>query len=76
MKRQLIIEKTIKVINQLPEDKAQEISDFADFVIKKFQENRITDEMQQITSNSKVFEFLNNEEDSYTLSDLKVKFDV
>lgn len=35
MTRQAIIERTIKAINQLPEDKEEEISDFADFVIKK-----------------------------------------
>ena len=35
MNKQLIIERTLKVINQLPEDKAEEISDFADFVFKK-----------------------------------------
>jgi hypothetical protein len=32
MTRQIIIERTLKAINQLPEDKAEEISDFADFV--------------------------------------------
>ena len=52
MTRQAIIERTIKAINQLPEDKAEEISDFADFVIKKFEENRITKTIQQLASNS------------------------
>jgi len=33
MTRQAIIERTIQASNQLPEDKAEEISDFADFVI-------------------------------------------
>ena len=32
MIRQAIVEKTIKAINQLPEDKAEEISHFAAFV--------------------------------------------
>ena len=40
MTRKIIIERTLKVINQLPEDKAEEISDFADFVFKRYEENR------------------------------------
>jgi hypothetical protein len=36
MKKQLIIEKTLKAINQFPNDKAVEISDFADFLFKRY----------------------------------------
>jgi antirestriction protein len=71
MTRQAIIERTIKAINQLPEDKAEEISDFADFVIKRFEEHRLTEGIQQLTSNSQAFDFLNVEEDLYSEADLK-----
>jgi hypothetical protein len=71
MTRQAIIERTIKAINQLPEDKAEEISDFADFVIKRFEEHRLTEGIQQLTSNSQAFDFLNTEEDLYSEADLK-----
>ena len=74
MTRQAIIERTINVINQLPEDKAEEISDFADFVIKKFEDNRITESIQQLASKSQAFDFLNEEEDLYSSSDLKEKY--
>ncbi|MFY8212823.1 MAG: hypothetical protein ACOVKJ_00040 [Flavobacterium sp.] len=74
MTRQAIIEKTIKAINQLPEDKAEEISDFADFVIMKFEEARITESIQQLSAKSQVFDFLNEEEDHYSSTDLKVKY--
>lgn len=74
MTRQAIIERTIKAINQLPEDKAEEISDFADFVIKKFEDNRITESIQQLASKSQAFDFLNDEEDLYSSNDLKEKY--
>jgi hypothetical protein len=74
MTRQAIIEKTIKAINQLPEDKAEEISDFADFVIMKFEEARITESIQQLAAKSQVFDFLNEEEDHYSSKDLKIKY--
>lgn len=71
MTRQLIIERTIKAINQLPEDKAEEIFDFADFITKRFEDQNLAQGIKQLTSNSKVFNFLKNEEDLYTEADLK-----
>lgn len=70
MKRE-IIERTLKIIDQLPEDKATEISDFADFVLKRYEEQRLTKGIQKMVSESQAFDFLDNEEDIYSLSDLK-----
>ncbi len=72
MTRQAIIEKTLKAINQLPESKAEEISDFAEFIIKKYEDQKLTTAIQQMASESKTFEFLESEEELYTVSDLKV----
>jgi hypothetical protein len=71
MTKQLIIEKTVKAINQLPEDKAEEISDFADFISKRYEEHNLIKGIQQLTSNSQTFEFLKDEEDLYSEADLK-----
>ena len=71
MTRQAIIERTIKAINQLPEDKAEEISDFADFVSKRYEEYQLTQGIQKLTADTKTFEFLNANEDIYSVSDLK-----
>ncbi len=71
MTRQLIIERTLKAINQLPDDKAEEISDFADFVIKRYEEHQLLNDIQTLTTDSKAFDFLKSEEELYSLSDLK-----
>jgi hypothetical protein len=71
MTRQAIIERTIKALNQLPEDKAEEISDFADFVTKRYEEDRMTKGIQQLTASNQAFDFLNDEEDLYSEADLK-----
>ena len=71
MTRQLIIDRTVKPINQLPEDKAEEISNSADFVIKRYEEQKLTEGIQQLASESQTFEFLNKEEDLYSEADLK-----
>jgi hypothetical protein len=71
MTRQIIIERTLKAINQLPEDKAAEISDFADFVFKRYEEQELTNSIVKMTSESHAFVFLNNEEEIYSVADLK-----
>ncbi len=71
MTKQLIIEKTVKAINQLPEDKAEEISDFADFIAKRYEEHSLLQGIQQLTSKSQTFDFLKDEDDLYTEADLK-----
>ncbi len=74
MTRQLIIERTIKAINQLPEDKAEEISDFAEFIMKRHDENTMTEGIKHMTSSSQAFDFLKNEEDLYSVTDLKEQY--
>lgn len=74
MTRQAIIERTLNAINQLPEEKAEEISDFAEFMIKQYEEQKLTKGIQRMTFNSQAFDFLKNEEDLYTENDLKEKY--
>jgi hypothetical protein len=58
----------------LPEDKAVEISDFADFVLKKYEDITLQQGIQELQSQSEAFTFLNNEEDLYSPADIKEKF--
>jgi len=74
MNKELIIKQTIEVINKLPENKAEEISDFANFVIKRYEENRLTEELHNVISHSNTFDFLQKEEDLYTEADIKEKY--
>lgn len=71
MKKKSIIEKTVYAIKQLPEAKAEEISDFADFLMKQYESQKLTNNIQQLASESKAFDFLHEEEDIYKVSDLK-----
>jgi hypothetical protein len=71
MTKQVIIERTLKAINQLPVDKAEEISNFADFVIKRFEEHELTKGIQKLAAESQTFDFLNSEEEIYSIADLK-----
>jgi hypothetical protein len=71
MNKQSIIERTLKAISQLPENKAEEISVFADFLMKQYEEQKLTEGVQKLATNSRAFNFLNDEEDIYTEDDLK-----
>jgi hypothetical protein len=71
MTKQIMIEQTLKVFNQLPEEKVEEISNFADFILKRYEESELLKGIQKISYDSNSFTFLNEETDLYTLADLK-----
>lgn len=74
MTRQAIIERTLKAINHLPEEKAEEISHFAEYMMKQYEEQQLTKGIQRMAFNSQAFDFLKDEEDLYTENDLKEKY--
>lgn len=71
MTKQTIIERTTHAINQLPLNKAEEIADFVDFIIKRYEKQLLTQGIQHLASEGQTFDFLNEEEDLYSVSDLK-----
>ena len=71
MTKQAIIARTVEAIKQLPDDKAAEISDFVDFLLKRYEEHALTKGLQQLTAESQTFAFLHDEEELYTEADLK-----
>ncbi|MDX9880909.1 MAG: DUF2281 domain-containing protein [Prolixibacteraceae bacterium] len=74
MERNVLIDSIIDKIKQLPEAKIMEVSDFADFLLNKIDEGILQEGIQKITSESKTFKYLLNEEDIHTVDDLKEKY--
>mgnify|MGYP006282828007 FL=1 len=74
MNRDTLIRQTLKNLSKLPRDKVREISDFVDFIMKKHEEETLQEGIEKLVSHSKSFDFLNEEEDLYSLDDLKEKF--
>lgn len=74
MTKKEIIERATRAINQFPPQKTEEISDFIDFIMKKYEEQILTEGIQQLASESDAFQFLYEEEDLYSIDDLKVRF--
>lgn len=74
MNRQILIESTIEKISQLPDLKIKEVNDFADFLLTKIDDKIIQEGIQTLISDSKSFAYLKDEEDLYTVDDLKESY--
>ena len=74
MEREVLMEKTIRKIKRLPTTRVREVNDFVEFVIQRTDDALITEGLQQLSSNSHINDFLNNEPELYSVNDLKVKF--
>lgn len=74
MTREAIINKTLKVLTALPAEKAEEIADFADYVFKKHEDDLLQKGIEKLVAQSDAFNFLAEEEDIYTVKDIKEKY--
>ena len=74
MNRETLINRTINNISLLPDWRLKEISDYVDFLLKSHDDKKITEGIMKLTSKSKSFEFLNEEEELYNEADLIEKF--
>jgi len=74
MTKKGLINKTVETLERLPEDKIQEVANFADFVLKRYEEQILQRGIETIVSESDSFAFLRDEEDLYDERDLKEKY--
>ena len=74
MIRETLIHKTIKTLSKLPNDKVREVSDFTKYILKKHEEETMQHGIEKLTSDSNAFQFLNDEEDLYTVNDIIEKY--
>ena len=75
MTKAALIKKTVKVLNTLTADKAKEVADFAEYVRAKQDDAELQAGIQTLMSTDEAFNFLYDEEDLYSMNDLKEKFD-
>ncbi|HUB59990.1 MAG TPA: hypothetical protein VL978_04780 [Puia sp.] len=74
MTREAIIQKTIEVLSALPDDKIEEVSDFADYVLKKYDDRSLQKEMHALIEQSGTFNFVREDEEIYSVTDLKERY--
>ena len=74
MERKELIENTLFHIKQLPDVKIMEIHDFAEFLLMKIEDRILQQGIQELASSSNAFSYLNEEEDLYSVNDLKERY--
>ncbi len=61
-------------MQKLPEEKISEVSTFAQFLLKTYDEHILRKGVYELNNNSKSFDFLNDEPELYTLDDLQERY--
>ena len=74
MNLEAVIKHTMQTVSKLSLEKANEVSDFADFILKKQEEELLQKGIQKMVETGKPYDFLKSEEDLYTVNDLQVKY--
>ncbi len=72
--RQELSDLTIDKIKKLPDVKIREVNDFAAFLLSKLDDTIILEVIQRMTSDANTFAYLQDEEDLYTVNDLKERY--
>jgi hypothetical protein len=74
MTKELLIDKTVDYLKNLPPEKVVEVAEFTEYLYQKYEDYILNKGIQKLTSQSKSFEFLKEEEDLYTMEDLKERY--
>jgi hypothetical protein len=74
MTREAIIKRTVTSLQLLPVEKIEEIADFTDYVLKRHEEMILQNGIQKLAEESGSFDFLKEDEDLYTIDDIKEKY--
>ena len=74
MEREVLVRKMFRNIEQLPTSRIREVDDFVELMMQRVNDSLITEGLQQLSSSSRAYDFLNDEPDIYAISDLKVKY--
>ena len=74
MTKETLIKKTLQSLSKLPKEKVREVSDFADYILKKYDEEVLQKGIEIIVSKSDYYDLLKSEDDLYTVEDLKEKY--
>ncbi len=74
MDREVIIRRTLENLSKLPDNRLEEVSRFTEFLLRNIDESILTEGIKELTSKAKAFKYLEEEEDIYTVNDLKEKY--
>lgn len=71
MKREEIIKDTLHTLRQLPDDKIGKVKAYAALLLSEVEDLILTEGIQLLAADSGSYDFLKEDEDLYTVEDLK-----
>ncbi len=74
MSREELIKTTVEKLKQLSDNRLQEVSDYVSFLTAKIDDKIISEGIKSLASNSKTYQFLQDEEEIYQANDVKEKY--
>jgi hypothetical protein len=74
MSKRELLDKTAFLLERLPMEQLVEVADFADFLLKKQESESLRRGVNQLNRESGSFNFLEEEEELYSITDLKVRY--
>lgn len=74
MKKDGLIEETLKTLTQLPKEKITAIAEYASFLLAKYEDEQLQKGMEVLMDESTSFDFLKEDEVTYSLEDIKEKY--
>ena len=74
MSKDELINNTLNNLKKLPKEKVQEIADFSDYLLKAIEDKAINKGISSLSHKSKAYDFLDEEEDLYSVHDIKEKY--
>jgi len=74
MKKENLIEETLSTLSKLPKEKICAIAEYASFLLAKYEEEQLQKGIITLMENSSSFDFLKEDEVSYTIKDIKEKY--
>lgn len=74
MKKDSLIEETLSTLSKLPKEKVTAIAEYASYVLSKYEEELLQKGMETLMKDSSSFDFLKEDEVTYTLKDIKEKY--
>ena len=74
MPKENLINRTIGYLHKMPEDKVEEVFHFVESLYGKYEDFILQKGIEKLSTKSDCFEYLEKEEDIYTVNDLKERY--
>ena len=74
MSREELLKVTIENLNNLSDKRLEEVSEYVSNLSAKMDDKILNEGIKSIVSNSKSYEFLQDDEELYNVSDIKEKY--